>query len=177
MTGRNTALQCLMVILISCIWSGTTFAASRTVTAIIPWQGTGKIDSISADKLRFQGTIEGIMYIETVEGPLNEAFVKCQIDQELDVATESTSVTGNCTIIVSAEDSVIAELNCRGMQGYCIGEFTLTGGTGRYSGISGSSKLIARSPVQTLAQSPSEDDALQVYVGLLQLPALKINQP
>jgi hypothetical protein len=108
---------------------------------------------------------------------LNEAFVKCQIDQELDVATESTSVTGDCTIIVSAEDSVIAELNCRGMQGYCIGEFTLTGGTGRYSGISGSSKLIARSPVQTLAQSPSEDDALQVYVGLLQLPALKINQP
>ena len=177
MTGRNTALQCLMVILISCTWSGTTFAASRTVTAIIPWQGTGKIDSISADKLRFQGTIEGIMYIETVEGPLNEAFVKCQIDQELDVATESTSVTGNCTIIVSAEDSVMAELNCRGMQGYCIGEFTLTGGTGRYSGISGSSKLIARSPVQTLAQSPSEDDALQIYVGLLQLPALKINQP
>jgi hypothetical protein len=158
-------------------WSGLTFAASRTVSAVIPWQGTGEIEATGADKLRFQGTIEGVMYLETVEGPLNEAFVKCQIVQELDVATESTSVTGNCTIVVTTEDSVAAELSCRGMQGYCIGEFKITGGTGRYVGISGSSKMIARSPVDTLAQTLSEGAELQISVGILQLPELKITQP
>ena len=177
MIRRKTVLRCLTAMLILCSWSGLTFAASRTVSAVIPWQGTGKIDANGTDKLRFQGTIEGIMYIETVEGPLNEAFVKCQIVQDLDVATESTSVTGDCTIVVSTQDSVIAKIGCQGMQGYCIGEFTLTGGTGRYTGISGSGKLTARSPVQTLALGQSENDELQIYVGILQIPELHITQP
>jgi len=177
MTRKKTALRWLTAMLILCTGSGLTFAASRTVSAVIPWQGTGEIEPIGADKLRFQGTIEGIMYIDTVEGPLNEAFVKCQIDQELDVTTESTSVTGICTIVVSTEDSVAAELSCRGMQGYCIGEFTLTGGTGRFIGIGGSGKMTARSPVQSIAQTPSEGDELQIYVGILQLPELTITQP
>ena len=177
MMRTRTALQYLTAILILCAWTGLTFAATRTVSAVIPWQGTGNIDETGTDKLRFKGTIEGIMYIETAEGPLNEAFVKCQIVQDLDVATESTSVAGDCTIVVSTEDTVIAKLGCQGMQGYCIGEFTLSGGTGRYSGISGSGKLIARSPVQTLALGHSENDELQIYVGILQIPELSITQP
>jgi len=177
MTRKRTALRWLTAILIFCTWSGLTVAKSRTVSAVIPWQGTGKIDSNGTDKLRFQGTIEGIMYVETAEGPLNEAFVKCQIVQDLDVTTESTSVTGDCTIVVSTEDSVVAKLSCRGMQGYCVGEFTLTGGTGSYIGISGSGKLTARSPVQTLTLGQSENDELQIYVGILQIPELNIEQP
>jgi len=177
MMSTKTALQYLTTILILCAWSGLTSAATRTVSAVIPWQGTGKIDAIGTDKLRFHGTIEGIMYIETVEGPLNEAFVKCQIVQDIDVTNESTSATGDCTIVVSTEDTVIAELSCLGMQGFCVGEFTLTGGTGRYIGISGSGKLTARSPVQTLALGPPENDDLQIYVGILQIPEFNIKQP
>ncbi len=172
-----TTFQYLTAILILVAWTGLTFAATRTVSAVIPWQGTGNIDETGTDKLRFKGTIEGIMYIETAEGPLNEAFVKCQIVQDLDVATESTSVAGDCTIVVSTEDAVIAELSCRGMQGYCVGEFTLAGGTGRYTGISGSGKLTARSPVHTLALGQSENEGLQIYVGILQIRELNIEQP
>ena len=177
MMKTRTALQFLTAIVILCVCSSPTLAATRTVSAVIPWQGTGKIDETGTDKLRFQGTIEGIMYVETAEGPLNEAYVKCQIVQDLDVTTESTSVTGDCTIVVSTEDSVIAELSCRGMQGYCVGKLTLTGGIGRYTGISGSGKLTARSPVQSLAQGQSENDELQIYVGILQIPELNITQP
>jgi hypothetical protein len=177
MMREETALRYLTATLILCAWSGLTFAASSTVSAVIPWQGQGQIFPIGTDKLRFLGAIEGIMYVETVEGALNEAFVQCPIVQDIDVANETTSATGSCTIIVSTEDTVFAELTCSGMQGYCRGEFKLTGGTGRFSGISGSSRMTVRSPVHVLAQDLSDGSVLHIAAGILQLPELKITLP
>ena len=163
--------------MILCAWSTLAFAAPEPETALVTWQGQGEIHSVALDKLRFQGSIEGIMYLETVEGPLNEAFVECPIVQDIDIATEVTSASGNCTIIVSTEDSVFAELTCRGMQGYCVGEFKLTGGTGRFTGISGSGKMTVRSPVHALVQDGAESSVLQVSSGILQLPELTVTLP
>ena len=177
MMRTKTAIQHLTAILVLFASSSVTFADSHTVSAVIPWQGQGETISTGTDKLRFQGAIEGIMYIETVEGPLNEAFVRCQIVQDIDVTTEITSATGDCTIVTSTEDSVIAKLSCHGTQGYCIGEFELTGGTGRFSGINGSSKMISRAPVQALARNLSGENESQVTVGILQLPELTITSP
>ena len=177
MMREETALRYLTATLILCAWSGLTFAASSTVSAVIPWQGQGQIFPIGTDKLRFLGAIEGIMYVETAEGALNEAFVQCPIVQDIDVTSETTSANGNCTIIVSTEDAVFAELTCRGMQGYCSGEFKLTGGTGRFSGISGSSRMTVRSPVHALARDLSDGSVLQIAAGILQLPELKITLP
>ena len=177
MMRKNTALRLLTAILILCTWSGLTVAATSTISAVIPWQGQGQIFPIGTDKLRFLGAIEGIMYMESVEGLLNEAFVQCPIVQEIDTTSKSTSATGNCTIVISTEDAVFAELTCSGMQGYCSGEFKLTGGTGRFSGISGSSKMTVRSPVHALAQNLSDGAVLQIAAGILQLPELKITLP
>ena len=172
MMREETAFRYLTAILILCAWSGLTLAATTTVSAIIPWQGQGQIFPIGTDKLRFLGAIEGVMYIETAEGALNEAFVQCPIVQDIDVTSETTSATGNCTIVVSTEDSVFAELTCSGIQGYCSGEFKLTGGTGQFSGISGSSKMTVRSPVHALARDLSDGTVLQIAAGILQLPEL-----
>jgi hypothetical protein len=177
MMREETALRYLTAILILCAWSGQTFAASITVSAVIPWQGQGQIFPIGTDKLRFLGAIEGIMYLETAEGTLNEAFVQCPIVQDIDVTSETTSATGNCTIVVSTEDAVFAELTCSGMRGYCSGEFKLTGGTGRFSGISGSSKMTVRSPVHALARDLSDGTVLQIAAGILQLPELTFTLP
>jgi hypothetical protein len=168
MMREETVLRYLTATLILCAWSGLTFAASSTVSAVIPWQGQGQIFPIGADKLRFLGAIEGIMYVETAEGALNEAFVQCPIVQDIDVTSETTSATGN---------TVFAELTCSGMQGYCRGEFKLTGGTGRFSGISGSSRMTVRSPVHVLAQDLSDGSVLHIAAGILQLPELKITLP
>ena len=172
MMREETAFRYLTAILILCAWSGLTLAATTTVSAIIPWQGQGQIFPIGTDKLRFLGAIEGVMYIETAEGALNEAFVQCPIVQDIDVTSETTSATGNCTIVVSTEDSVFAELTCSGIQGYCSGEFKLTGGTGQFSGISGSSKMTVRSPVHALARDLSDGTVLQIAAGILQLTEL-----
>ncbi len=177
MMREETALRYLTATLILCAWSGLTFSASSTVSAVIPWQGQGQIFPIGTDKLRFLGAIEGIMYVETAEGALNEAFVQCPIVQDIDVTNETTSATGSCTIIVSTEDTVFADLTCSGMQGYCRGEFKLTGGTGRFSGISGSSRMTVRSPIHVLAQDLSDGSVLHIAAGILQLPELKITLP
>jgi len=173
----KTALRFLTAILMLCAWSGQTIAASNTISAVIPWQGQGQIFPIGGDKLRFLGSIEGIMYVETAEGEMDEAFVQCPIVQEIDTTKQSTSVSGNCTIVVSTEDAVFAEITCDGRAGICRGELKLTGGTGRFVGISGSGKMIVRSPVHALAADLSDGTVLHVATGILQLPELKITLP
>jgi hypothetical protein len=177
MTRRKTALRFLTAILILCGWSGLTYGETSTISAIIPWQGQGQIFPVGTDKLRFLGSIEGIMYVETAEGEMDEAFVQCPIVQDVDATSQSTSATGNCTIVVSTEDAVFARITCEGTKGLCRGEFEVTGGTGRFVGISGSGQMTVRSPVHVLAADLSEGTVLQLASGILQIPELEITTP
>ncbi len=163
--------------LVMCAWAGLTYAATSTISAVIPWQGQGQIFPVGTNKLRFLGSIEGIMYVETAEGDMNEAFVRCPIVQNIDAVDGSTSASGNCVIVVSTADSVFAEITCEGIEGLCRGEFKLTGGTGQFAGISGSGRMTVRSPVHALAADLSEGTVVHVAAGILQIPELKYNLP
>ncbi len=177
MVRAQNRLHYVTAILILCGWSGMSCADTKTVSAVIPWQGQGQIYPIGIDKLQFQGSIEGIMYIESAEGEMDEAFVQCPIIQGIEISSQSTSSTGNCTIVVSTEDAVFAELACEGMKGFCLGEFKLTGGTGRFSGISGSGKMTVRSPVHALAADLSDGTMLNLAAGIMQIPVLTFTLP
>ena len=176
MMKRKKAITLTAAMLLVCGWSGLTHAASKTISAVIPWQGEGQLFPVAIDKLRFLGSIEGIMYVETAEGDMNEAFVRCPIVQDVH-ADGSTSASGNCVIVISTEDSVFAELTCKGIAGLCSGEFKLTGGTGRFAGISGSGPMTVRSPVHALAADLSEGTMIHVAAGILQIPKLKYTLP
>ncbi len=173
----RAALPLIMAMLVLCTWSGPTHAASSTISAVIPWQGQGQIFPVGTNKLRFLGSIEGIMYVETAEGDMNEAFVRCPIVQNIDAVDGSTSASGNCVIVVSTADSVFAEITCEGFEGLCSGEFKLTGGTGQFAGISGSGRMTVRSPVHALAADLSEGTVVHIAAGILQIPELKYNLP
>lgn len=177
MMRNETTLRLMIAIMFVCGWCSLTYAASSTISAVIPWQAQGQIFPVGTDKLRFLGAIEGIMYVETAEGGMDEAFVRCPIVQDIDASDQSTSASGNCIIVASTEDAVFAEITCEGSAGLCIGEFKLTGGTGRFAGISGSGKMIVRSPVHALAADLSDGTVLHVASGILQMPELKISLP
>lgn len=164
-------------ILILLAWTGSAHAETSTISAIIPWQGQGQIFPVGVGTLRFLGSLEGIMYVETAEGAMNEAFVRCPIVQSIDAADQSTSASGNCVIAVSPEDTVFAELACEGIAGFCNGEFTLTGGTGRFAGVSGSGRMTVRSPVHALAADLSDGTVIHAAAGILQIPELKVSLP
>jgi hypothetical protein len=152
-------------------------AESSVVSAIIAWQGQGQIFPVGVGAHRFLGAIEGIMYAETAEGVMNEAFVRCPIVQDIDSVDRSTSVAGNCEIAVSPEDTVFAELSCEGIAGFCTGKFSITGGTGRFEDARGSGEMTVRSPVHALAADLSEGTILHAAAGILQIPELEVILP
>ena len=173
----NKTLKTLVAILLLGSWSTHVFAETRTISAIIPWQGQGQLFPVAAGKLQFLGALEGIMYVETAEGDMNEAFVRCPIVQDIDGNDRSTSATGKCVITVSPDDAVFADMTCKGVAGSCKGEFTLTGGLGRFEGVSGSGKMTVRSPVHALAADLSDGTVVHAAAGLLQIPELKVRLP
>ena len=177
MTRNRTAIRLFIATMILSTVPGLTIAATNTISAVVPWQGQGQIFPIGVGKFRLLGAIEGIMYVETAEGAMNEALVKCPIVQEIDGTSGTSSVTGNCTIVASNEDAAFAEISCEGMSGLCAGTFTLTGGTGRFAGISGSANMVVRSPVQALAADLSDGSVFKMAAGIMQMPVLKITLP
>lgn len=178
---KKTKAREPLITLITIVVIGTLLLAglarSETISAVVPWQGEGQIFPIDLDKARFLGSVQGIMYVESEDGTMNEAFVRCPIVQDIDTSNGQTSASGNCVIAVGPDETVFAAISCEGTRGYCRGTFTITGGTGTFTGITGSGKMTARSPVHALAGNLSEGMLVDRAIGILQLPALKIRRP
>ena len=147
-------------------------AGEQSVKVIMPWNGDGSIHSIGVDRVMFMGEFEGIMYAETDAGDLDAAFASCPATQYIDIQTKKTSASGYCDIAVSGEDSVFAEWSCEGKLGACSGTFTLTGGTGKYKGVTGSSELKIRSVLSTLVAGMTSGSVVHTASGLAILPRL-----
>ena len=50
-------------------------AEKNSLTATIPYEGEGRVFQVAPDTMLFMGDYEGIMYVETAEGELDQAFV------------------------------------------------------------------------------------------------------
>lgn len=177
MLSRQLRIAIKASVLVLCGWISVAHAATNTISAVIPWQGQGQIYPVDIGKARFLGALEGIMYVETADGAMNEAFVRCPIVQDINAADRSTSTSGNCVITASAEDTVFAEIACEGIAGLCKGKFTITGGTGRFAGASGSGKMTVRSPVHALAADLTDGSLIHAAAGILQMPELRVKLP
>ena len=177
MTITIRALLYATIILTFGTWNAATLAETSTISAVIPWQGQGQVFQVSDNTARFLGSLEGIMYVETAEGAMDEAFVRCPIVQDINIEDGTTSASGKCVIIVSPDDTAYAEISCEGKAGLCRGEFRLTGGAGSLAGIRGSGKMTVRSPVHALASDLSGGVMIQAAAGILQMPELRVELP
>lgn len=118
-------------------------AEEGNVKILAPWESTGQAFPIAEDKVAFYGASSGIMYIEnTTKGSLNSATFVCPGIRTIDLKNETASSTGHCVISpVTTEDIIFAEFTCKGPLDTCVGQFTLTGGTGSLKGITGSGEM------------------------------------
>jgi hypothetical protein len=64
---------------------------------------------VGEGKAQFLGSLEGIMYVETAKGDMDEAFVRCPIVQDINLEDGTTSASGKCVIVVSPDDTAYAE--------------------------------------------------------------------
>jgi len=151
--------------------------AEKSLKAIMPFEGEGTVYQIAPETMLFLGDFEGIIYVETAEGKLDEGFVRCPGSQTINMKTGKTSGEGYCMITPSAGDVVYATWSCRGEVGGCKGNFRLTSGTGQYEGIKGSSKLVVRSALNTLIVGMSSGSVIREATGIAILPELSYSIP
>ena len=117
------------------------------------------------------------MYIETSEGVMDEAFVECSVQQQLNSDSPASTATGKCMIIQGPEDAVFASLTCDGTVGACKGTLELTSGTGLFNGITGSGEIIIRSPLRHLADGLGSGADLGVNSAVAIIPDLDYRIP
>ena len=152
-------------------------AEQDTVQAIIPWEASGRVFQVDTSTMMFLGAFTGVMYIESSQGEMHEAFVMCPIVQKLSLKTSSSEAVGHCEISASPDDVAYAELTCNGEVGSCEGTFTLIDGEGKFAGIAGTGTLRVRSPMRALITGMAAGAELHVASGLAVIKDLKFSIP
>ena len=152
-------------------------AEQGTAKILAPWEANGQIYQVAVDKLQFIGTFEGIMYIEHGEGLLDAALFTCPSTMITEILSNETQGHGYCTIESPNGDFIYAEFTCNGAPGACAGKFTLTGGTGKVTGITGESDIIVRTALSGTTKDPQSSGTVSAAKGLAIWPELRFEIP
>ena len=111
MTMNRSSLISVAVLLLSMLLP-VHAAEKDTVQAIIPWEASGRVFQVDTDTMLFLGAFTGVMYIESSEVEMHEAFVMCPIMQKVSLETSNSEAVGHCEISASPENVAYAELIC-----------------------------------------------------------------
>jgi hypothetical protein len=149
------------------ISSHAVYAEKGTVSAMAPWQGEGQIYQVGPERAMFLGAFSGIMYVQTGKESLDALLMLCPATQTLNLENGATESRGFCTFEGPSGDRVFAEWKCTGKRGGCKGVITLTGGTGRFKGISGGGDMVARSVLNKLAANLESGSVVRSAAGLV----------
>ena len=152
-------------------------AEDGTLQAIIPWEAQGRVFQVDSNTIMFLGALKGVMYVESSQGEMHEAFVMCPLIQKLFLETGKTEATAHCEIAASPENVAYAELSCNGEVGSCQGTFTLIDGEGKFAGISGAGTLRVRSPMHALIGDMAAGADLRIGSGLAVVKDLNYRIP
>jgi hypothetical protein len=148
-----------------------------TAKILAPWEANGQVYQVAVDKLEFLGTFDGIMYIEHGRGLLDAALFTCPSTQITEVLSNKSKTHGYCTIESPNGDYIYAEYNCEGEPGACAGKFTLTGGTGKLTGITGESDIIIRTALSGTTVDQTGGATVSAAKGLAIWPEMHFDIP
>lgn len=143
-----------------------------TIKAFAAWQGSGQLFATGPKELTFVGALSGTVYVETEKGPLESGRLVCPTMVRINLEDGSQNGTGRCTITAKDGAQVFGDVSCTGIRLIgCDGQFTLTGGTKRFEGISGSGPVTLRSEFGEIA-GISDSSVRQDSGGIMFWPAL-----
>ena len=157
--------------------SHVAFGEERTIQAMAPWQGSGEVFVVAPEKLMILVIFTGIMYLQGQQGAFDGVVMQCPAVQTLDIKVKRAEASGHCTLTDAADDVVYSAWTCTGVQGACEGEFTLTGGTGKFAGITGGGKLRVRAALTETAANLSSGGVVRGAAALAIWPELKYTIP
>jgi len=124
-------------------------AGEGTLKAFAAWQGDGQTLQTGIHEATFIGTITGTVYVETDKGPVDGGLMVCPTMLQVNTDDGTQSGVGRCSITTRDGARIFAQLACTGVHLVgCDGDFTLTGGTDRFAGVTGGGRFTVRSQLQ-----------------------------
>lgn len=124
----------------------------QTIKAFAAWQGRGQMFETGPTRATFVGSFTGMLFVETDKGPLDAGFMVCPAIVDVDLTSGNQEAKGRCTITAKDGARAYADVSCKGVHLVgCNGQFTFTGGTDRFKGITGGGPVTIRSGLQEIA--------------------------
>ena len=148
-----------------------------TVKAFAAWQGQGETFRTGSAEATFIGALNGVIYVETENGPVAAGHMTCPAIIEIGLEDATQRGQGRCTITAQDGAQIFAKIACVGVYLVgCNGDLELTGGSARFSGISGGGRVTIRSDTRLIAPL-SGDTAREAGTGSLYVAALHYKLP
>lgn len=153
-------------------------AEENTIQAFASWQGQGTLVPMGSNFAVMVAALRGVVYIQTEHGPQRAGTIICPAVAEVSLADGAQTGNGRCAWTANDGDRVFAEWTCKGRHLIgCKGDYTLTGGTGRFEGVTGGGPMVLRSEMGTIAAEASGEAIERTATGILFWPALKYTIP
>ncbi len=152
-------------------------AEEATVKAFVAWQGSGETLQTSVTEATFIGSISGTVYVETDKGPIASGEMVCPATVSIILESGAQTGTGRCIMTAPDDAQIFADFTCTGYHLIgCSGDFVLTGGTGRFAGVTGGGRAVLRANHRTLT-AVGGAGVVETGSGILFWPALAYKLP
>jgi hypothetical protein len=176
MKGKTSGLIVCVLALVAVMVPG--HAGETSVKAWAVWQGQGRFYKATDTLALFSGYFEGIMEVENKQGDLDAASMICPGMLEVNLTDGTQRGWGRCIIVTRDGDRVYAGWTCTGthLEG-CGGQFTVSGGTGKFRSVAGESVFVVRSTVAEYVVSIPEAGVTANFAGQAAWSALTYTTP
>lgn len=152
-------------------------AEEGTLKAFAAWQSDGQAVQTGPNEATFIGTISGAVYVETEKGPVDGGRLVCPAMLLVNMTDGTQSGAGRCSITAKDGARIFAQLACTGVHLVgCHGDFTLTGGTDRFAGITGGGPFTVRSSLRELV-GLTDNTVVETVSGIMYWPELHYKVP
>jgi hypothetical protein len=169
--------RCLLLALGAFVVAAGARAEEATVEAFSVYRSEGELARTGPKSATFAGTATGLFFVQTTEGPGRPSQIVCPSSIEVDLETGAQTGKGKCTIENRDGESVFADWTCKGYHLVgCRGDFTLTGGTGRFQGVSGGGKMTVRSDLHEISLA-SANTISRTSQGVIWWEKLRVEMP
>jgi hypothetical protein len=150
----------------------------QTIDAFSVWHARGHVFKIGENIGMFVGALQGPFFIETPEGPVGAGTIICPGLFKVNLEDGSQTGEGECMITGQKGEQVFAKWTCSGYHLIgCKGEFTLYGGTGRFSGITGGGPIVVRTTIREIAVQANENPDVEATIGIAFWKGLRYELP
>jgi hypothetical protein len=149
----------------------------KTINAFSAWQGRGQVFETGLSRTTFVGSFSGMVFVNTEEGPIDSGYMICPTVVDIDSNDGKETAKGRCTITAKDGARLYADMTCQGVRMVgCNGDFTFTGGTERFKGITGGGPVRIRSTVSDWAAGGG-NIVEGAAAGIILWPALTYTLP